>query len=136
MAKLEQPVIGHGPMATRRGIVQADTLWLQIIGPQQPPVQRPFKRGPVGIDSQRLQDPSQTIITHVQEMDRLPGIAAQGVEALPGPGGYMILPMVRVRPNVGQLDHVHPAQAEAHPVAMGGEVLVQQRLEPHPLQMG
>ena len=69
-------------------------------------------------------------------MDRLPGAAAQGVEPLLGPGFHMVQPMVRFGQDMGQPDHGHPTQAEAHPVAMGGKVLVQQGLHPHAVELG
>jgi hypothetical protein len=37
---------------------------------------------------------------------------------------------------MGQPEHAHPPQAQAHPVAMGGTMLGQQGLEPQALQMG
>jgi hypothetical protein len=37
---------------------------------------------------------------------------------------------------MGQPHHGHPPEAEAHPVAMGGKVFVQERLHPHALELG
>jgi hypothetical protein len=48
----------------------------------------------------------------------------------------MMQPRVCFRPHGGQPDHADPAQTEAHPVAMAGEVLIQQGLHAHPRQLG
>ena len=42
----------------------------------------------------------------------------------------MVQPMIGLRQNMRQPEHAHPAQAEALPVAVGGNVLVQQGCTP------
>jgi hypothetical protein len=44
--------------------------------------------------------------------------------------------MVGLGEDMGQPDHAYPTQAQTHPVAMGGKMLVQQGLEPHSLRLG
>jgi hypothetical protein len=68
-------------------------------------------------------------------VDPLPRTPAQGVELLLRPGFDMVQPVVGPREDMAQPDHRYPAQAEAYPMAMGGKVLVQQRLYPHALEL-
>jgi hypothetical protein len=58
------------------------------------------------------------------------------MEPLFGPGGDVVEPMVALGEDMGQPEHAHPPQAQAHPVAMGGNMCVQPGLEPPALQMG
>jgi hypothetical protein len=44
--------------------------------------------------------------------------------------------MVGFGEQMGQPEHAHPSQAQADPVTLGGQGLVQPRLAPHPLQRG
>jgi len=134
--ELEQPVFRHTPIAAGDGAIQAHARWLQLIDAQQLPVQGAFKRRPAIIVTQGLQDPCQPVVANVQGMDWLPGAPAQRLESLRGPRFDMAQPMVRFRQDMSQPELGHPAEAEAHPVAMGREVLIQQGAYAHPCQLG
>jgi hypothetical protein len=136
MAKLKQPIFRHGPVAVGGGTIQANACRLQVIHAQRVLIQGPLADAPARIVAQGLQHGRQPVIADIQCVHRLPGALPQRVEPLFGPGGDMVQPMVGLRKDMGQPDHADPAQAEAHPVAMGGKMLVQQSLYPHPLQLG
>ena len=76
------------------------------------------------------------VVTDIQRVDPLPYTAAQGMPPLLRPGLHVVQPMVGLREHMGQPDHGHSVQAEAHPVAVRRKVLVQQGLDPHPFQLG
>jgi hypothetical protein len=58
------------------------------------------------------------------------------MQPLLSPGLDVVQPMVGLGEEMSHPEHRYPAQAEAHPIAVGGEVGVQQGLHPHPFQLG
>ncbi len=64
------------------------------------------------------------------------GAIAQPVEPLLISGGDVVEPVVSLREDLRQPNHADLIQAETHPVAMGGNMLIQQGLEPHSLRLG
>jgi hypothetical protein len=134
--KLEQPVFRDAPVPASRGRIQPHTLGLPVVHAQQLLGEGAFKRLPGFVMTQRLQHGRQPVVAHVQRMHPLAGRAAQGVQALRSPGLHMVQPMIRLGQDMSQPHHRHPAEAEAHPVAMGGKVLVQQGLSPPAVKLG
>lgn len=65
-----------------------------------------------------------------------PRWTAGGSSRLCRPGVAVVQPMVGLGEHRGQPQHAHPPQAQTDPVPVGGQVLVQQLLEPHLLQLG
>jgi hypothetical protein len=63
-------------------------------------------------------------------MDPLAGTAAPRVETLRRPRFHVIQPMIGLGEARGQPPHGDPAEAQAHPVAMGGTGLVSQGWHP------
>jgi hypothetical protein len=134
--KLEQPVGCHRPIAAGRGAIQTDLLRIQVVHPQQVPVQRGLKTLPGRILAEGAQHIPQAIIAEIQGAHRLSGAATQCLQALLRPGLDVAQPVVAFRKDMGQPNRSRPPQAEALPVAMGREVLVQQRRYAHPFHLG
>jgi hypothetical protein len=134
--KLKQAVFGHAPVPAGGGTIQAHALGLQVVHAQQLLGEGPFKGLPGFVMTQRLQHRRQPVVAEVQRMNLLAGRTAQDVQALVSPGFHMVQPMIRLGEDMGQPHHSHPTEAEAHPVAMGGKVFVQERLHPHALELG
>jgi hypothetical protein len=97
VAKLEQPILRDGPIAARRGTIEAHPLGLQVVHAQQVLGQGAFKSLPAGIIAQRLQHGRQAVVTDIERVDPLPASATQGLEPLLGPGFDVVEPMVRFR---------------------------------------
>jgi hypothetical protein len=135
MPKLEQPVFRHAPVAAGGGTIQADACRLQVIDAPHVLIQRPLKGAPAGIVAQGLQYGRQPVVADVQRVHQLSGALTQRVEPVFHPGFDVVQPMVGLGQDMSQPQHTHPAQAEAHPGAVGGKVCIQQGLEPHPRQL-
>jgi hypothetical protein len=125
MPKLEQPGVGHGPVAVGGGAIEADAGWFQVVDAQHMLIQGPLKGVPAPIVAQGLQHGGQPIVADIEPMHRLPGAFAQRVEPLFRPRFDVVQPMVGFGEDVRQPEHAHPAQAEANPVPVGGKMLVQ-----------
>ncbi len=134
--ELEQPIRGHRTVAAGRGAIQPHLLRVQIVHPQQMSIQRHLKIIPGGILAQGTQHLRQAVIAEVQAAHRLAGAAAQRLQTLLSPGLNVVQAVVALRKDMGQPDGGRPAQAEALPVAVGGEEFVQQGRYPHPLHLG
>ena len=135
MPKLEQPVFRHAPVPAGRGTIQAHALGLQVVHTQQVWGAGACKGLPARVSTQSLQHGRQPVVAQVQGMDPLAGRAAQSLESLLGPRLHMVQAMIRLGQNMGQPQHGHPAEAEAHPIAVRGKVLVQQGLHPHAVEL-
>jgi len=95
--------------------------------------QGPHIGTPVRIVAQSHQPGHQPLIADIPRMHRLPGAVPQRVEPSWGTGGNMVRSMVGLGEELEQPEHAHPSQAEPHPGAMGGNMLVQPWPELHPL---
>jgi hypothetical protein len=133
---LEQPVCRDAPVTADGRTIQTDARGLQVVHAQHVLIQSPLKGTPARIVAHGLQHGGQAVVADIQRVHRLPGTLPQCVEALSGPGCHMVQPMIRLGQDMGQPHHGHPAEAEVHPVAMGGKMLVQQGLHPHAVELG
>ena len=123
-------------MTVGGGTIQANTGRLQVVHAHRVLIQCPLKRTPARIVTQGLQHRGQSVVADVQGVDRLLRACLERVKPLFGPGDHVVQPMVPLGENMRQPEHAHPAQGQAHPVTMGREMLVQQGLEPHTVELG
>ena len=105
------------------------------IDPQHIPIQRRLERFPAGIVTQGEQDNLQPVIGAIPRLHRLPRAASQGPQPFLHPRLHVIQPVITLRQDVGQPDPGDPPQAEPLPVAVGREMLVQQRWQAHTLHL-
>ena len=101
VAELEESVFRHAPVPAGGGTIQAHALGLQVVHPQQLLGEGPFKALPARVITQGLQHGRQPVVAQVQEMDLLAGRAAQGLEALLGPGLHVVQAMIRLGQDMG-----------------------------------
>jgi hypothetical protein len=129
MAKVEESVFRHAPVPAGGGTIQAHALGLQVVHPQQLLGECPFKSLPARVITQGLQHGRQPGVAQVQGVDLLASRAAQGLVTLLGPGLHVVQAMICLGQDMHQPQYRHPAQAQAHPIAMG-EKLASSRVAP------
>jgi len=121
--ELEQPFRRH--VGGRRRGIDADQASLQVVDAQRRLIEGAFKRAPAFSRGEVIEDGRQPIIGEIAWSD-LPGDApTQG--ALMGfhPWFNAIEPVGALRKEERQPHHGRPAEAQALPITVGREVLVQ-----------
>lgn len=126
VTKLQQPLLGHAPIAADRRPIHPDTAWSQIVHPDRLAVQMTFKAGPPLIIAQDRQDPGQPVIAPSQPVQGLPSATPQALQPLLCPRLDLVEPVVSLRQNMAQPDRRRPAQAQPLPVAVHQKVFIQQ----------
>jgi hypothetical protein len=134
--QLEQPLFGHRPIPAHRGTIDPHPFGLEVVHPDELPVQRRLKLLPLLLIAQRIQHQRQAVIAKVPLLDFLPGGDGQGLHPLGCPALHLIHPMVSLRYDVRQPDGCRPAQAHSLPVAMRLEVVIQQLWHTHLVTVG
>src|SRR2546430_4354064 len=93
------------------------------------------KGGPSRVVPQTLEHDFEPVIGAIDARDGLSRRGPQCPQSLGYPGFNMHHPVVTTGHHGTEPDRAHPAQAEPLPVAVGGEMVVSQRRETHPLHL-
>ena len=134
--QLEQPFFCHRPIPTGRRTIDPHPFGLEVVHPDELPVQRRLKLLPLLLIAQRIQHQRQAVIAKVPLIDFLPGGDGQGLDPMGCPALHLIHPMIRILQDVRQPDGCRPAQAHSLPVAMRLEVVLQQLWHTHLVTVG
>lgn len=136
MAKLEQPLFAHAPIATGSRAIQPYPLRIQLVHPDDALVEGRLKALPLLWLSQAIQHQCQAVVTPRALMHLLPDTHLQRLQPRGCPALYLIHTMIPLRQDVGQPDRCRPAQADSLPIAMRLEVFVQQFGYAHRVALG
>jgi hypothetical protein len=131
VAKLEQSLLGHRPIAIRCRAIDPHPFWLEVVDSDDLPVQARFKLLPLLVIDQSIQYNGQAVIAPEPILHLLSRAALQRLPPMGYPGLYLIHAMVAFRQDVCQPNCRRPAQADPLPVSMWLEVLIQQLCYAH-----
>lgn len=123
-AELEEAIGSHPSVAAGGGAVQPHPLGVQVVDPHQTRVGGGLKGFPRLVLTQSSEDIGQAVIAEIQGAHWLTDAGLQGLEKLSDGGLNVAEPVVALGEDVGQPDSSDPTQAEAAPVAVGGEEVV------------
>jgi len=136
LAQLEQALLGDRSIALGGGAIDPGTIGRQLVDAQQTRRECRLARFPVVVICQVAQHHRQVIVGEIKPVHVPAGALAERFLEAHRPGLDMVEAMIAFGENVGEPNRNDPTQREPDPVAVGGEVEIEQFPQAHPIHLG